>query len=71
MDLILFLIYKKHGNIAGNPPIHIYVNKIKNKIVFKIKTGYKLELLSEETMQLLGSSKKVIENNKDGETVQD
>ena len=35
--------------------------------MFKIKTGYKLELLSEETMQLLGSSKKDIDENKDGE----
>ena len=45
------------------------MNKIKNRIVFKIKTGYKLELLTEETMQLLGSSKKVIDKNKDGEIV--
>ena len=45
------------------------MNKIKNRIVFKIKTGHKLELLSEETMQLLGSSKKVIDKNKDGEIV--
>ena len=40
------------------------MNKIKNRIVFKVKTGYKLELLSEETIQLLGSSKKVIDKNK-------
>ena len=45
------------------------MNKIKNKIVFEIKTGYKLELLAEETMQLLGSSKNVIDKNKDGEIV--
>ena len=45
------------------------MNKIKNRIVFKIKTGYKLELLTEETMLLLGSSKKVIDKNKDGEIV--
>ena len=45
------------------------MNKIINRIVFKIKTGYKLELLTEETMQLLGSSKKVIDENKDGEIV--
>ena len=45
------------------------MNKIKNRIVFKIKTGYKLELLSKETMQLLGSSKQVINQNKDGELV--
>ena len=60
---------KKHETIADNPPVQIYVNKIKNRIVFKIKTSYKLELLTEETMQLLGSSKKVIEKNKDGEIV--
>ena len=41
-----------------NPPIQIYPNKIKNRIVFKIKTGYKLELLTPETMKLLGSTKK-------------
>ena len=40
-----------------------------NRIVFKVKTRYKLELLSEETMQLLGSSKNVIDKNKDGEVV--
>ena len=62
-------IIKNHETIANNPPVQIYVNKIKNRIVFKIKTGYKLELLSEETMQLLGSSKKDIDKNKDGEIV--
>ena len=61
-------IIKKHEPITDeNSPIKIYVNKIKNRIFFKIKTGYKLELLSEEIMQLLGSSKKVIDENKDGE----
>ena len=44
------------------------MNKI-NRIVFKIKTGYKLELLTKETMQLLGSSKSIIDKNKDGEIV--
>ena len=45
-------IIKKHETIAGNPPVQIYVNKIRNWIVFKIRTGYKLELLIEETMRL-------------------
>ena len=62
-------IIKKHENIADNPLVQIYVDKIKNKIVFKIKTGYKLELLSEETMHLLGSSKIDIGKNKDRENV--
>ena len=62
-------IIKKHGTITDNPFVQIYVNKIKNRIIFGIKTGYKLLLLSEETMQLLGSSKKDTDQNKDGEIV--
>ena len=57
-------IIKKHETIADNPPVQIYVNKITNTIVFKIKTGYQLELLTQETMQLLGSSKNVIDQTK-------
>ena len=49
--------------------MQIYVNKIKDRIVFKIKTGYKLELLSPETMQFFGSSKKDVNQNKHGEIV--
>ena len=41
-----------------NPLVQIYVNKIKNRIIFKIKTGYKLESLIPETMKLLGSAKR-------------
>ena len=51
-------IIKKHDTLAENPPVQIYPNKIKNRIVFKINTGYKLELLSSEKMKLLGSTKK-------------
>ena len=51
-------IIKNHETIADNPPVQIYVNKIINRIVFKIKTGYKLELLSLETMKLLGNKKR-------------
>ena len=43
-------IIKKHETLVDNPPVQIYINKIKNRIVFKVKTGYKLELLSKETM---------------------
>ena len=62
-------IIKIHETIADNPPVQVYVNKIKNRIVYKIKTGHKLELLSAETMQLLGRSKKDIDQNQDGEIV--
>ena len=36
-------IIKKHEILTENPPAQIYVNRIKNRIVFKIKTDYKLE----------------------------
>ena len=47
------------------------MNKIKNKIDFKTKTGYKLEILTKETMQLLGSSKNVIDKTKMEKLYQD
>ena len=54
-------IIKKHETIADNSPVQIYTNKIKNRIVFKIKTVYKLELLSLETLKkLLGRIKKML-----------
>ena len=42
-------IIKKHETLTENPSVQIYPNKIKNRIVFKIKTGYKLELLTPGT----------------------
>ena len=56
-DYFEFII-KKHETMSENPPIQTYANKIKNRIFFRIKTGHKLELLSLETMNLLGSAKK-------------
>ena len=56
-------ILKKHGEINNNPSIRIYLNKIENKITFKIKTGYYLELWTTETIKLLGSTEsKTIKN---------
>ena len=50
-DYIEYII-KKHETIGENAPILIYANTINNRIVFKVKSGYKLELLSKETMNL-------------------
>ena len=58
LDYFEFII-EKHETLNENPPVQIYLNKIKNRIAFKIKTGYKLELLTPETMKLLGSTKKM------------
>ena len=65
-DYFEFII-KKHEALTENPQIQIYPNKITNRIIFKIKTGYKLELLTPETMKLLGSTKKVVDKDKNGE----
>ena len=67
-DYIEYII-KKHKTIGKNAPILIYTNAISNRIVFKIKTGYKLELLSKETMKLLGSTKDIIDSDKNSENV--
>ena len=55
--------------LAENPAIQIYPNKIKNRIVFKVKIDYKLEFLSPETMKILRSAKKDVDKDKDGEDV--
>ena len=48
-------ILKMYGENTNNPSIRIYVDKIENRIIFKIKTGCHLELLTPETMKLLGN----------------
>ena len=62
-------ILKKHGENTNEPSIHIYVNKIENRVTFKIKNGYSLELLTKETMKLLGSTENKITKDKNGEDV--
>ena len=60
-------IIKKHETLAANWPIQIYPKKIKNRIVFKIKTDCKLELLTPETMRLLRSTKNDVDSDKNSE----
>ena len=55
-------ILKKHGEDTDELSVQIYVNKIENRIIFKIKKGYSLELLTPKTMKLLGSTE-----NKNGQ----
>ena len=62
-------ILKKHSDSVDNPSIKVYVNKIENRVTFKIKSGYYLELLTSETMKLLGSTESKITKDKNGENV--
>ena len=62
-------ILKKRGQDIDKPSIQIYVNKIEKRVTFKIKNGYSLELLTPETIKLLGSTKNKITKEKNGENV--
>ena len=66
---IILNIFKKHETIGETAPILIYDSTINSRIVFKIKTGYKLELLSKEKLKLLGSTKDIIDSDKSSENV--
>ena len=62
-------ISKKHSESVGNPSVRMYINRIENRITFKIKNGYYLELLTPETMKLLGTIESKITKDKNGENV--
>ena len=55
-DYVEFIKQKHETSI--NPPIDIYISRINNRLVFKIKDGYKLELQMPETIKLFGSTNK-------------
>ena len=62
-------ILKKHSESVDNPSIRTYVNRIENRITFKNKNGYYLELLTPEAMKLLGSTENIKNKDKNGENV--
>ena len=67
-DYFEFII-KKHKTLSENLPVQIFPNKIENRVVFKIITDYKLELLTPKKIRLLGRTKKSVDQNKDVENV--
>ena len=62
-------ILKKHSENVDNASTKIYINKIENRVTFKIKNIYYLERLTPETMKLLGSTESKITKDKNGENV--
>ena len=58
---------KKNGEKTVNLSMRIYMNKIENKITFKIKAGYYLKLLTSETTKLLRNTKSKVPKNENGE----
>ena len=67
--MIISTTSKKQEILPTNLPIHIYVNRIINRLVLKIEGGYKL-LQKSKTMKLTSSRKKLIDKTKNGENVQ-
>ena len=65
-DYIKYII-KKHETLTTISLIHVYINRINNGLVFKIKDGYKLELQTPEAMKLFDRTKKLIGKTKNGE----
>ena len=66
---LFWIIIRNHGEKTDKPSIRIYVNKIENRIKFKTKPRYYLELWTPETMKLFGSTKGKITKDKNGEDV--
>ena len=66
-DYIEYVI-KNHETLTAIPLIHVYTNRINNnnRLVFKIKDGYKLELQTPKTMELFGSTKKLLDKTRKG-----
>ena len=64
-DYFEFII-KNYKTLTEDSAVEIYLNRIKNIIVFKIKTGYNLQLLTIRfnEIKLLGSTKKVVDQDK-------
>ena len=60
-------IIKKNEKLTGNPPIRIYVNKMENRITFRTKTGYYLQISTPKAMKLLGSTESKITKCENGE----
>ena len=55
--------------MSDNPPIKIYRNRLINWIIFKIKSGFKLEALSENTKKLLGLANSIVDRDRNSENV--
>ena len=60
---------KKHETVTDNPSIRIYLNKIENRITFQKKIKYYLELLTTETMKLLGGTESKITKHENVENL--
>ena len=57
-------ITRKYKILIAIFSIHVNIDIINNRLVFKVKDGYQLELQTPETIILFGSTKKLIDKRK-------
>ena len=60
---------KKHETLPTNPLVHVYINRVNNRLVFKMKDELNLELQTSITMNSFDSTRKLIGKTKNGENV--
>ena len=66
---IILNISSKKDETTKKHPIHVYINRINNRLVVKIKGWFKIGLQMPKTMKLFGSTKKLIDKTKNEEKV--
>ena len=59
-------IIKKLETLTSIPPIHAYIDRINNRLVFKIKNEYKL---MPKTMKVFGKTKTLLDKTENGGNV--
>ena len=62
-------INKRHETLTDNSPVEIYFNRSQNKFIFKIKSGYYVELFLPKIMNVLDSTEEKITKDKNGDNV--
>ena len=67
--IILNISLKNMETLTKIPPVHVYINRVNNRLVFKIKDGYRPELQTPERKKLFNSTKILIGKTKHGENV--
>ena len=66
---IILNISSKKDETTKKHPIHVYINRINNRLVVRIKGWFKIGLQMPKTMKLFGSTKKLIDKTKNEEKV--
>ena len=65
-DYVEYII-KKHETLTATYPIYVNVNRINNRLVLKIKNGYKIELQTSKKMKSCCITKQITDKTKNGE----